>query len=79
MNIDEIMYNERLKAFRKSQRIRNFKIKLFIIIILGIVGFFGLYYAFKSNAESQWDKESKLYIQGYLDGKKEVLDSIKNQ
>tara|TARA_R100000908_G_C3714047_1_gene119530 strand:- start:646 stop:828 length:183 start_codon:yes stop_codon:yes gene_type:complete len=47
-------------------------------LTLGVIVFFSLYYALRKQAENQWDRESKLYIQGYLDGKYEVLDSLKS-
>jgi hypothetical protein len=30
----------------------------------------------ENQVKLRWDKESKLYIQGYLDGKKEIRDSV---
>jgi len=55
------------------------RLKFALIILLAITSLLLFYKGLKLRSEKQWDKESKLYIQGYLDGKKEVLDSIKNQ
>mgnify|MGYP001274926694 CR=1 FL=1 len=52
--------------------------KLIVGLTLGSLVFFGIHYILKSGAEEQWERDSKLYIQGYLDGKYEVLDSIKS-
>tara|TARA_B110000259_G_scaffold172200_1_gene204402 strand:- start:1862 stop:2101 length:240 start_codon:yes stop_codon:yes gene_type:complete len=79
MNIEEVMYNEREKAFSKNRSKIKSRTIFIAILIISSLGFYGFYYALKRNATSQWDSESKLYIQGYLDGKLEVLDSIKNQ
>jgi|SaaInlV_125m_DNA_1040241.scaffolds.fasta_scaffold06149_5 hypothetical protein len=79
MNIEEFMYNEREKAFSKKKNIIKSRTIFLAILIISSLGFYGFYYALKKNATSQWNRESKLYIQGYLDGRLEVLDSIKNQ
>lgn len=55
------------------------RLKFALIILLALTSLLLFYKGLKLRSEKQWDKESKLYIQGYLDGKKEVLDSIKNQ
>lgn len=79
MNIEEVMYNEREKAFSKNRSKIKSRTIFIAILLISSLGFYGFYYALKRNATSQWDRESKLYIKGYLDGKLEVLDSIKNQ
>lgn len=79
MNIEEVMYNEREKAFSKNRSKIKSRTIFIAILLISSLGFYGFYYALKRNAISQWDRESKLYIQGYLDGKLEVLDSLKNQ
>lgn len=79
MNIEEVMYNEREKAFSKNRSKIKSRTIFIAILLISSLGFYGFYYALKRNSISQWDRESKLYIQGYLDGKLEVLDSLKNQ
>ena len=77
-NIEDVMFKERSMAFYGKRKKNKIRIILFSILIFAAIYILGLFFM-KTNAISQWDKESKLYIQGYLDGKYEVLDSIKNK
>ena len=54
------------------------RLKIVLILSLFVFALMGQYYALRINVEKQWEIESKLYTQGYLDGKQEVLDSIKS-
>lgn len=54
------------------------RLKIVLILSLFVFALMGQYYALRINAEKQWETESKLYTQGYLDGKQEVLDSLKS-
>lgn len=53
-----------------------------IVLIVNITTITLVLYYIDSNefineqVKKQWDKEAKLYVQGYLDGKQDVLDSL---
>lgn len=57
---------------------------LVLIVMLNITTMGFLVFGLSSNdfienqVKLRWDKESKLYIQGYLDGKKEIRDSVQH-
>ena len=53
------------------------RLKIVLLLSLFVFALMGQYYALKNYTENQWEKESKLYTQGYLDGKQEILDSLK--
>lgn len=55
---------------------------LVLVVVVNITTMGLLVFGLSSNdfienqVKLRWDKESKLYIQGYLDGKKEIRDSV---
>lgn len=55
---------------------------LVLVVVINITTMGLLIFGLSSNdfienqVKLRWDKESKLYIQGYLDGKKEIRDSV---
>ena len=53
------------------------RLKIVGILSLFVGGLALQHFALRTKAETQWENESRLYSQGYIDGKKEVLDSLK--
>lgn len=55
---------------------------LVIVVVVNVITVGTLAFVLSSNdfienqVKLRWDKESNLYLQGYSDGRKEVLDSV---
>ena len=54
------------------------RLKIALVLSIGLVGLFLFYHSVKQKTIEQWNIESNLYKQGYLDGKEEVLDSLRS-
>ena len=54
------------------------RLKIILVLSMALTLFFLFYHSVKQKAVEQWNIESNLYKQGYLDGKEEVIDSLRS-